>query len=418
VVSKDPSTDQSHCAPAEGYSLQRAEGKGCGFPGQKIGAWAPGCGPFRRIHSSNHRRPQCYPIQIMHMLYFCALSLTALLPGFAQTTANAGPGLPTDPREVFAAAAPFYDFTSPDLKPWHLKATYQLYDEKGNPGEQGTYEYWWASPQVYRSTWTRAHATHTDWHLTGGRPAHQETGERLKFFEYNLQVSLLSPLPNTGDLDPAKFHLDRQSVKLGGVQFPCIMIVPRMPKQALEGTAQLGLFPTYCFDTQFPILRAEYSFGTVTSAFNKIVYMQKRYLPGGILFLEGKRKILSAEIDPVTALDPSDPALTPAAGVPVANFVKVVRVSADVSSGRLIKKQVPVYPQDAQQARISGTVVLKATIGTDGGIHNLQVISAPSPSLAASALFAVSEWVYKPYLLNGEPVEVQSTVNVIYTLGH
>jgi hypothetical protein len=84
----------------------------------------------------------------MRLLYFCALSLTALLPGFAQTAANAGPGLPQDPREIFAAAAPFYDFNSPDLKPWHLKATYQLYDEKGKPGEQGTYEYWWASRQV------------------------------------------------------------------------------------------------------------------------------------------------------------------------------------------------------------------------------------------------------------------------------
>ncbi len=62
-------------------------------------------------------------------------------------------------------------------------------------------------------------------------------------------------------------------------------------------------------------------------------------------------------------------------------------------------------------------MVLQATIGTDGGIHNLHVLSSPSPLLAVSALWAVSHWEYKPYLLNGEPVEVETTVNVIYSLG-
>jgi protein TonB len=83
----------------------------------------------------------------------------------------------------------------------------------------------------------------------------------------------------------------------------------------------------------------------------------------------------------------------------------------------LVKKQVPIYPQDAKDAHVSGTVVLQATIGSDGRIHDLRVVSAPWPSLAASSLWAVLHWEYKPYMLNGEPVEVQTTVNVIYTLG-
>jgi protein TonB len=83
----------------------------------------------------------------------------------------------------------------------------------------------------------------------------------------------------------------------------------------------------------------------------------------------------------------------------------------------LLKKAVPIYPEDAKQARVSGTVVLQATIGTDGGIHDLRVVSAPWPSLAASALWTVSHWQYKPYLLNGNPVEVQTTVNVVFSFG-
>jgi protein TonB len=83
----------------------------------------------------------------------------------------------------------------------------------------------------------------------------------------------------------------------------------------------------------------------------------------------------------------------------------------------LLKKQVPFYPQEAMDAHISGTVVLQAIIGRDGGVHDLHVISAPAPSLAISALWAVSQWQYKPYMLNGEPTEVQTTVNVIFSMG-
>ena len=88
-----------------------------------------------------------------------------------------------------------------------------------------------------------------------------------------------------------------------------------------------------------------------------------------------------------------------------------------VTVGTLIEKRLPIYPQDAKDARVSGRVVLKAVIGRDGRVHDLKVVEAPWPSLAASALWAVSHWEYKPYLLNGEPVEVETTVTVIFSLG-
>ncbi len=82
----------------------------------------------------------------------------------------------------------------------------------------------------------------------------------------------------------------------------------------------------------------------------------------------------------------------------------------------LVRKQQPIYPQDAKDLHISGTVVLQAVIGRDGGIHKLRVVSGPWWSLIDSALWCVSHWEYRPYTLNGEPVEVQTTINVIYTL--
>lgn len=78
---------------------------------------------------------------------------------------------------------------------------------------------------------------------------------------------------------------------------------------------------------------------------------------------------------------------------------------------------MPIYPQDAKDVRADGTVVLEALIGRDGHIHNLKVSSAPYPSLVESAMWAVSHWVYKPYLLNGEPVEVLTQIIVTFHLG-
>jgi TonB family protein len=84
-------------------------------------------------------------------------------------------------------------------------------------------------------------------------------------------------------------------------------------------------------------------------------------------------------------------------------------------SHNLLNKAMPIYPPEAKKAKIQGTVVLEAVIGRDGTIENLRVISGPQ-ELQQSALDAVRQWTYKPYLLNGDPVEVKTTVNIIYNL--
>jgi TonB family protein len=90
-------------------------------------------------------------------------------------------------------------------------------------------------------------------------------------------------------------------------------------------------------------------------------------------------------------------------------------VPAEVMAGNLLTKAVPIYPPAAKKAKIQGAVVLSVVIGKDGNIKNLQVISGPQ-ELQQSSLDAVRQWTYKPYLLNGDPVEVKTTVNIIYSL--
>ena len=101
---------------------------------------------------------------------------------------------------------------------------------------------------------------------------------------------------------------------------------------------------------------------------------------------------------------------------PVPQQPKLIRVSSGVSSGLLIHKVSPDYPPLARQARVQGTVLLEATIAADGTIENLRVVSG-HPMLVSSAVNAVKQWRYRPYLLNGQPVEVQTTVEVHFNLG-
>jgi len=101
--------------------------------------------------------------------------------------------------------------------------------------------------------------------------------------------------------------------------------------------------------------------------------------------------------------------------VPKAATPTRVRVSQGVTQGLLIRKVQPTYPPLARQARIQGAVLLQAEISKDGTIQNLRLISG-HPMLTSAAIEAVKQWRYKPYILNGEPVEVETQITVNFTL--
>jgi len=90
-------------------------------------------------------------------------------------------------------------------------------------------------------------------------------------------------------------------------------------------------------------------------------------------------------------------------------------VSRGVQSAKLVKKPVPAYPPLAKQARVQGTVKFTAIIGKDGAIQNLMLVSG-HPLLIQAARDAVKQWLYQPTLLNGEPVEVVTEIDVNFAL--
>jgi len=95
--------------------------------------------------------------------------------------------------------------------------------------------------------------------------------------------------------------------------------------------------------------------------------------------------------------------------------VQRIRVGGQVQQANLIRQPKPIYPPLAKQARIQGVVRFEAIIGKDGTIQNLRMISG-HPLLVPAAQEAVKQWLYKPTLLNGEPVEVATVIDVNFTL--
>lgn len=97
------------------------------------------------------------------------------------------------------------------------------------------------------------------------------------------------------------------------------------------------------------------------------------------------------------------------------NAPQRVRVAAGVTSGLLINKVQPIYPKKARRKRIEGVVVMTARISRQGDITDLQVVSG-DPMLAKAAMDAVEQWKYRPYLFNGDAVEVETQILVNFRL--
>jgi periplasmic protein TonB len=93
-----------------------------------------------------------------------------------------------------------------------------------------------------------------------------------------------------------------------------------------------------------------------------------------------------------------------------------IRVGGNVQQASLVRMVNPAYPPLAKAAHVSGTVVLHAIIAKDGTIQQLEYVSGPA-MLMTSAMDAVRQWRYKPTMLNGEPVEVDTSISVVFTLG-
>ena len=326
----------------------------------------------------------------------------------AQTPSS---GLPLDPTALMSLAHDRNGLIGSDIKLWHIRGTYHSFDMKGSPEYEGTYEEWWASATRYKLSFNSPKSTQTDY-ATGTALLHDGSPEWQSGVELLMRASLLEPLPDFSQL--SGFTLQRRTQAVGQSTIECVgLTYPLRSNLKVSG----DYFPTACFDPAKPVLRI-YSEGSTRIICDHIVLFQGHYLARQIqVFVSGK---LAADmnLDVIETLKESpDTILAPPSTALPVDLTKIRFKDGTRSRWpTLLKKAIPVYPQEAKSLRIQGTVNIKATIGLDGHVESMQLIDGPM-MLHQAAFDAVNQWLYRPFDLMGQPRPVEVEIHVVFSLG-
>jgi len=350
------------------------------------------------------------------LLFFVALGIVCR-PAIAQDAAAAPAkeapafALPSDPKALMLLAAKTNGLTGEDVKPWHLKVSFTLFDDKGNIKDNGTFEEYRVSAHLYKIIFTSTAFSQTDYFTDNGilrSGAREPAPGSLS----QLRNEFINPLEQSAQsMKDPKYSKNHR--KLDGLKLLCLdetgkWTVPPYP-------AYIG--PTYCFDEDKSALRFIMRGMEPNEShyiYNNIIRFQNRYLPGDIVASRRKKLFFKAHIDAIELLKTIDDSIF----IPTADakpWPPLVTISAAEAQGLHLQQNEPVYPPIALAAHLGGLVVLRAVIGKDGRVLSVGVISGPA-MLQQAAIDAVEQWVYKPYLLNNVPTEVNTTIKILFPL--
>jgi TonB family protein len=324
----------------------------------------------------------------------------------------APPSTTNDPAAIFALASKLNGLDSPEIQPWHIKASYETFDDQGAPKAKGIYEQFWAGPKQYKSSFTSSGFTHTDYMTDHGLFRNGDP-RWPGAAEMQVHTNLSNPLPSEGEI--ARAFLTMRETKFSNATLRCISLDHPVPVNPNAPPPPAS--PVYCFDPAKPILRFASSYGDAyRTSFGDPVIFQGRSIARDIHVTYKDKPFLNLHLETLEALQP----VNESDFTPPADAVKLpprrIAISAGVMQGNLMNKVAPVYPESAKQKRIQGAVILYATIGVDGHVQDLRVLNSPSQDLSDAAVVAARQWTYKPYLLNGEAVEVLTQMNIVFSL--
>lgn len=315
-------------------------------------------------------------------------------------------GLEANAATRIASAATLMSLDLVDQKPWHLKLGVTIFDQDGKNPNQGTIEVWQAGADQ-RTVYTFGNSASTVVRHAGESHV-VSSGSSLPLEVEEVQQQVLSTGPRVSDLSESTPEIRKR--KFGTAQLECIMLTERF-----KGTefAPLGLYPTYCLDAD-NLIRVSYSFGSHTVLFNGIGEFLGHKIPTQLEIQNDKAIIATAKVATLATYVPQPGDFLPAVDMKEAHGM--VGISAGANSGHRLKFVQPVYPQTMKEQHMSGTVTMRAIIERDGHIFSLSPVNAANPDFVISAIAAVRQWTYTPYLLNGEPTAVVTTITVNFAL--
>ena len=321
----------------------------------------------------------------------CLLLVAALCPfGSLQAQDQS-----TDVVARYAALVNSTTMTLEGKSPFHIKLDVQLADLRGVPSTSGTVEEWWISPRQYRIEYIAGNL-----HKTSASGVQDNTPTELHRELYLLSKALslwTQPLHTLREKEVVKSEVR----KMGKYSFDCLLVA------TAPVTADS---PFVCADKGQLDLRVS-SQSPEFIVRESVGVFQGTQVPRSTTLRYDSRLAFTAKLTALQRLETSAAESLKLVLAPTASSE-----SSHVGAGTLVSKVQPDYPTMARQQHLSGTVVLEALISKQGTVAQLIPIASPDVLLTDAALNAVRKWTYTPYVLEGIPTEVDTTITVNFNI--
>jgi TonB family protein len=365
------------------------------------------------------------PQKLLCILLMCFAF--SLVYAAAQTQPAAGPpaAAPTTPPSSAKAAAPLPDPQTPqeffararqlsDLEgsgiPFHLKATYVASGDAEFTGN-GTYEEWWQSKDLWRKEATLGDYKY--WLLRNGRDVQayassSYTPLRLRQMLDAVLIRIAPDAGTTSDWKLKKKKLDHVELVVLSSDGWCGDAFPAAKCVTQDYFTPQGILRIHTQDA-------------VEDVFNGMQPFRGLIVPRNIVLGADGAITLTISVGSLDMLSKDEVLLKmdgpPPEGLhPIMKPIHIKVAPTSEASTKALSMVQPIYPAEAKQRRIQGTVVIGATIDESGNIREPHVIRSTGQLLDKSALDAVRHWKYMPVLVQGVPVNAETTLSVVYTL--
>jgi TonB family protein len=290
--------------------------------------------------------------------------------------------------------------------PFHVKVAFQLYDLEGKPVETGTVEEWWA-PHKFKRVITSPSLNDDGSSAGGGEPA----VVREKILVDRLLDTVVHPVPRLAMQNVEK--LNEGSRTFGKASLDCVT-----PETVKKVSRFLNVV-TLCTEPKSDELRAVLgSEGEAMVVRNSIGKFHDTYMGVEVQMSLVGRYAITGKVATLQSIDPAKSAELSQEDKGAASSENSNRpnLPGEVTAGFRMKFVQPQYPEAAKMEHKSGIVVMNAIISKEGLVTRLVPIAVSDPVFTDEAVKAVRQWTYSPYLLNGEPTEVDTTITVNFVL--
>ncbi len=337
--------------------------------------------------------------------FFLPVLLCACMLAAGAQAPMAAPNL-KDADALFAAAAESNGLYGDDLKPWHVKANYDILDHTNKVIATGVFEEWWAAKDKWKRSFTGTHYTGTEWHLPEGN-AHVGDGWTARPWPESLIVTrLLYPMHTETSLPPK--HLKIHKSNFGRLQLNCLQ------SEHLRGSRFQNDPAGYCLESGSTTLRFT-GFTGLETTYNKLGIFQGRTIGLDTSVRVNDHALSDIHVLSLGAMSPAeDAAFTPAIPITPRKDSDPVDLTASMIEGQKLFGNDFRYPVEAKRNEDYGLVIVGAVINKQGKVEDATVLESPSLSLGNAVLVAVRTWNYQPSLLAGKPVNLNTTFYVFY----